>query len=182
MITPPAGILGATNNSVSYSEVYPVDLPRGAIIERLGGGELHQLLAHIAAMQHANEGTRRILDAIHDIFAVFELSGLKPQGQFLQCGGIAVGELKSQESLGARLPDQQVGKQSGSGLWVFQIVLGDLAADRNPCMGPEKPENGIGNRPTDVVEIDIDAVRTDFVQGIIVVFDTPVVEGRITGP
>ena len=44
----------------------------------IGHRELHELFAHVAPVQHPDEGARRILDAVHDILAIFELAGPQP--------------------------------------------------------------------------------------------------------
>ena len=55
--------------------------------------------------------------------------------------------------------DDQEAEVARRELRLGEVVLGDLAADRDPGAEREPPEHGLGERAADVVEVHVDAVR-----------------------
>src|SRR5260370_6707959 len=122
-------------------------------------------LAEIAPVQHSNEGFGRVLQAIYDVFAIANAAVGNAGADFPQKTGVilrskivvdepARGQARRHD-LAHRRPEAV-----GSIITRRTIALGDQTAERYARIFIEQWQHRLPDRTADILEEDIDAVRT----------------------
>src|SRR5467141_2656244 len=121
--------------------------------------KLDQLLAQILAAQQADEGLGRIAQSLDHAFPVLEPSLPQPLLEILVRGRVARGMIRNDETLQLHSVDQE-------GPDVFQAVgLAQVVSRNKPAQGDagkrvQAPQHGVEDLAPDVLEIDVDALRS----------------------
>ena len=134
------------------------------MLEARCSAELDERLAAVLAAEHAHERRRGVLEALGHVLAVAELALGEPAAEPLQALGEAMDEVVDQEALEPRAEDDQEAEIARRELRLGEVVLRDLAADRDAGSQRQAAEDGLGDRAADVVEVDVDAVRARLLQ------------------
>jgi hypothetical protein len=121
--------------------------------------EPHHLFADIAARQHVDEGGGSLLEAFGDRLAPFEVAGAIPCHQLAERLVAARQVIADAEPL---QPDALVEDDTdvAQALPLAGVLLRDLTTDRHPSVGVEVVHHDIEDIAADVVEIDVDALRS----------------------
>src|SRR6185437_340546 len=149
-----------------YSEVSParaiIRLPNYPSNKRFfrdkrSSADLHHLLAEILALQEADEGARRVLDAVGHGLAVFDLAPAQILAEPLQRLGPAVHVVGDDEALQF---DAHADRhhQRLHPMGIGRVILRDHAAERDARERIAARQHEIEDRPADILEIDVDAV------------------------
>ena len=141
-------------------------------------------LAAVLAAEHPDERGGRVLEPLGHVLAVGELALGEPAAEALQALGEAMDVVVDQEPLEPRAEDDQEAEVARRELRLGEVVLRDLPADRDAGAEREPPEDRLGERAADVVEVDVDAVRARLLQprvdvvALVVDADVVAVEAR----
>src|SRR5690606_9577761 len=126
------------------------------------GGDMHQLLAVVHALEHALECLYSIFQSLGDGFPVLEIATGHLLGQ--QCRDLLVLVLPlgdQEETVLRRILQLAEDMEGGFHLArVLGIVGRDVATDRHPRAGVQQPGHGTADVTADVLEVHINAVRT----------------------
>src|SRR5262245_1737067 len=96
-----------------------------------GSCQLDQHLAEILAAQQADEGAWRLVEALDDVLAVFELARLDPFAELAACRPIALGEVGDDEALRAHALADEGAHEARAHRRRSGVVLRDRAAKRH---------------------------------------------------
>src|SRR5687767_11706854 len=130
---------------------------------RLGFLKLDQQLAEIAALQEADERRRSFLQPDHHILPVLQLAFVEPAADLAEEVVGLGGEIRDDEAAQRQALDKDRVHQQRSAVRTRRqsgfIVVRDQPADRHPCEGVQKREDGVPDLAADILEIDVDALR-----------------------
>ena len=103
-------------------------------------GDLDDPFAEVLTPQQPNEGAGRVLDAIDDVFPIFEPTISEPPGEPGAGEIVTVGELEDVERLHRCPGGHQLALDAGTGLGSDEARLRDSAANRDPRAAGEVVE------------------------------------------
>src|SRR5262245_4062393 len=179
-VRPDPSTLPSASTSRARQCVPPASIPRNSCPVMAGAsGDLHHQLAEILAVQQADERGGRFDEALDNGLAAFQLAGLQQDADL-------TGELAHQADMVGddEALDEQPPLHDGEHLGrtchrLGVLVLGDRAAEGNAAEIVQPLEYGMEDLAADILEIGVDALRTELVEHRAMVVLGPVVEAGI---
>src|SRR5207249_723896 len=122
-------------------------------------------LAEVASLQHANEGFWRVFQTVDEVLAITDAAVGDAGADLAQeCGIVLGGEFVVDEPAHREALRQDLAHRGGQPVGAVALfnagVLRDQAADRDTREPVEQRQDRLPDRPADVLEVDVDAVRT----------------------
>src|SRR6185437_5714613 len=150
---------GRSRAAKHNSELPPVVRSNRGYLDWSPSRDFHQLLAEVLALQQADQRARRVVQAFDDRFAVLEPSLGNVSREARQRLAVAILPVEHDHSLH---PDavHEHRAQPLVAVRLLRAVLGDQAAEDDARVAVHQPERGIEHCAADILEIDVDAVRT----------------------
>src|SRR5215207_2537281 len=125
--------------------------------------DFDERLAAVLAAEHAHERRRCVLEPVGDVLAPGELPLRHPGSESHRRLVVAVRIVGDEKALHPRSKDDQQAGSEGR-LGTLEVVLGDLPADDDPRADAQPAMYGRRQLAPDVVEVDVNAVRTGGLQ------------------
>ena len=121
-------------------------------------GDLEQLFAEVAAFEQAHQGRRRVLEAVLDVGAGFDLSGAQPLGQPRIGQRVVPLVMRHQESLDGRAGEDDVEivarpRRHLAGIARIGVIAGDAAADDHARAEDEARQAIVQHIAADIVDV-----------------------------
>src|SRR5258706_9214086 len=116
-----------------------------------------ELLAQVLAAQQADEGLRRVLQALGDVLVILHAALAHPRAGVAQEVGETVAVVANDEALDLHAhadDDAEIRARRQ----LARAVLGDVAAERNARERVDLGQHGLEHVAADVVEVDVDAL------------------------
>jgi hypothetical protein len=136
-------------------------------------------LAEVLATQQADEGARRLFDAIDDVLPVLE-AARADQLTHGAAGWLEFRrEIRDDEAAQGDAAADEWPKYARAHFGLLGIVGRDRSAERNSRPEIQMRDHRIRDRASDVVEIDIDAVRAGDLKGCVQIICAFVVDSGI---
>jgi len=129
-------------------------------------GNSNDQFAEVAPFQHAGEGFGRVLQTVNEVLAVADVAIGDAGTDFAQeCGIVLGGKFAVDETAHCQALRQDLAHGGGQPVGAVALshaaILRDQATDRDARELIEQRQHGLPDRPTDVLEVDINAVRAD---------------------
>ncbi|RUS34582.1 hypothetical protein BC938DRAFT_479629 [Jimgerdemannia flammicorona] len=123
-------------------------------------GNLDNLLAEILALQHPDEGVRRVLDSNHHIFLVLDLALFQPRHDvFLELSSVLRNVVRKDESLDPEPLPQDI-LEIVHALGFLAVVLRDHATDGDAREIFGVLQHDVKRLPAHVLKVHVDSART----------------------
>ena len=126
--------------------------------------DAHHQFAEVATFQQADKSLGRGFQSIHNIFSIPDLTGCYPRRHLTAKSRTLIDEFPLDETANEQAAAQDFAHDTRqtirSGAWCRIVVLGDQSTDRYAREIIEKRKDGVPDMPADILEIDIDALRT----------------------
>ena len=166
---------GAVGAGDALAEIDDLQAGEGRVVAHGGLIQLDQHLAEILAAQQADEGARRLVDALDDVLAVLELAAPDPLAHLAARRAVALGEVGDDEALRPHPLADEGAEQARADRRRGGVVLRDRAAQRDAAEEVDVAQHGVGDLAADIVEIDVEAVgaggaqrRVEILLGLVV--------------
>src|SRR5437763_2129138 len=149
---------GRSLSSPKKRETSPAVIAGVRRLPRRVGAEADQQFAEVLALQQADKGVRRVVEALDDIFAVFELTAFDERRRDRAELAVALPLVADDKALDAE-PLAHRRHQVRAGPRRRVVVLGDHAAHDHAAEIVQPREDGVLHGAADILEINIDPFR-----------------------
>src|SRR5260370_10252653 len=125
------------------------------------GGDFYQLLASVPTLQHADESARRILESVFDGLFILQLAFLEPRRELRHPFAKTRRVVDDQKAFHLRAVHYEQREEARSCFRVLEVIQRDLAADTDARVQGQVEQHRVGDRSSDIVEVDVHTARAE---------------------